>query len=269
MFKTKAKGLVLTGLFAFVMAIVLIGMTSVNATGNMEMHNGTSALTSESGKAVFIGNYELNVSWKAFPDQSTGKVYYSLNPDITSSTPFVSFTTLNYTVISGLKIGTYYILIQNGTTFPATTYEFTGVIPVSSVLEVFHYTYLGNNQFNISWNKFKGQSIVRVYYAFGNVSNLTNDSNFVIGSSLPYLIITLNTTPVKNVNFLLVNDSLFPAGQVNYTSFIQIYTPIHHGLLIDFNGFGIFLDYFWIAILVIVLLLIGIGIHKHDKDKRE
>ncbi len=265
----QSRRLFVIGIIAILTAVLLIGMSvSVNNVENG--HNaGTSALTTESGKAVFVGNYELNVSWKLFPDQSTGLVYYSQSPTITSASKSVSFTTANYTVLSGLKIGTYYILIQNGTTFPSTIFEFTGIVPVSSVLETFHFTYMGNGQFNISWAKFPSQSVVRVYYAFGNVSNLTNTSSFVIGSSLPYLVLTFNSTPTRNVDFLLVNDSLFPEGEVNYTSFVQIYSPVHHGLLIAFDGVGVFLDYLWTAILVVVLILIGIGIHKHDKDKRE
>ena len=43
----------------------------VSHNSNAKFEN--NALTSESGKAVFIGNYQLNVSWKLFNSQTTGK----------------------------------------------------------------------------------------------------------------------------------------------------------------------------------------------------
>ena len=268
MFKMRTK-LIMTGFISVFLAMILIGISGNVSMENTHSNMHISALTTESGKAQFIGNYELNVSFKAFPDQSTGKVYYSLNSTITDTSPSVNFTTANYTILTGLEIGTYYILIQNGTTFPSTIYEFTGTVPISSVVESFHYTYLGNGQFNISWVKFPSQSVVRVYYAFGNITNLTASSNFVIGSSLSYLTVSIANMSNKNIDFLLVNDSLFPKGELNVSSYIQIYSPIHHGLLIAFNGYGIFLDYAWLIILAIVLILIGIAVHKHDEHKRE
>ena len=255
-------------LLLILIVVLSMGMTAIVGNNNAKIEPNT-ALSTESGKAVFVGNYELNVSWKLFNSQITGKVFYSQSSAITDKTTNVSFTTANYTEISGLEIGTYYILIQNGTTFPALTYEFTGNVPVSSVLEAFNVNYIGNNQFNVSWNKFNSQTVVRIYFAYGNVSNLTSLSNFSIGSSLPYLIITMNNYTSKNVNFLLVNDSLFPKGELNVSSYIQIYSPIHHGLLIAFNGYVIFLDYAWLIILAVVLIFIGIAVHKHDEHKRE
>ena len=259
------------GILAILLLIVIVlSMGSpaiVSHSNNAKFEN--NVLTTESGKAVFIGNYQLNVSWKLFADQSSGKVYFSQNTIITDKTSNVSFTTSNYTVLSNLKIGLYYILIQNGTTFPPTTYEFTGDIPVSSVLESFNVDYIGNNQFNVSWHKFSGQSVVRIYYAFGNVSNLTSLSNFAIGSSLPYLIITINNYTSKNVNFLLVNNSLFPSGQVNYTSYIVV-SSMHsyNGLLIAFDGYGFFFSYITLMVILAVIIVIALIVHKHDDHKK-
>ena len=255
------------GISLVIIVIFSMGMLAI-VNGNQSVNHTDTALNTESGKAVFVGNYELNISWKTFNSQSTGKVFFSQTSTITDKTANVSFTTLNYTTLSGLKVGTYYILIQNGSTFPLTTYEFTGIVPVSSVLESFNVRYIGNDQFNVSWNAFKGQTVVRVYYALGNTTNLTNTSSFVIGSSLPYLTITLTNFTTKNVNFLLVNDSLFPTGEVNYTSFIVV-SSMHsqNGLLISFNGYGVFFNYIWLFVIAIVVSLIIIM--RHDKHKRE
>ena len=243
-----------------------MGMLAI-VNPNQSVNHTDTALQTESGKAVFIGNYELNVSWKTFADQSTGKIYYSQSATMTDKTTNVSFTTLNYTTLSGLKIGTYYFLIQNGSSFPITTYEFTGIVPVSSVLESFSVRYIGNNQFNVSWAKFSGQTVVRVYYSYGNVSNLTNTSNFAIGSSLPYLVITMANFTSKNVNFLVVNDSLFPVGQVNYTSFIVI-SSMHNtdGLLVSFDGYGFFLSYLPLLAIGIFVIVIIVSL-KHGEKK--
>ena len=259
------------GILAILLLIIIVlsmGSPAIVSHSNNAKFE-SNALTTESGKAVFIGNYQLNVSWKMFADQTTGKVYFSQNATITDKTSNVSFTTLNYTVLSNLKIGLYYILIQNGTSFPATTYEFTADIPVSSVLESFDVNYIGNNQFNVSWHKFDAQSVVRVYYAFGNASNLTSLSNFVIGSSLPYLVITMNNYTSKNVDFLLVNDSLFPSGEVNYTSFIVI-SSMHsqNGLLIAFDGYGFFFSYVALFVILVIIALIVVVVHRHDEHKK-
>ncbi len=255
-------------LLLILIVVLSMGMTAIVGNNNAKIEPNT-ALSTESGKAVFVGNYELNVSWKLFNSQTTGKVFYSQSSAITDKTTNVSFTTANYTEISGLEIGTYYILIQNGTTFPALTYEFTGNVPVSSVLEAFNVNYIGNNQFNVSWNKFNSQTVVRIYFAYGNVSNLTSLSNFSIGSSLPYLIITMNNYTSKNVNFLLVNDSLFPKGEVNYTSFIVISSMhSHNGLLIAFDGYGFFFSYIALMLILAVIIVIVI-LAKHEHNKRE
>ena len=256
------------GISLIIIVIFSMGMLAI-VNPNQSVNHTDTGLQTESGKAVFIGNYELNVSWKTFTSQTTGKIYYSQSATITDKTTNVSFTTLNYTTLSGLKIGTYYILIQNGSVFPLTTYEFTGIVPVSSVLESFNVRYIGNDQFNVSWAKFSGQTVVRVYYALGNTTNLTNTSSFAIGSSLPYLVITMANFTSKNVNFLVVNDSLFPVGQVNYTSFIVI-SSMHSpdGLLISFNGYGIFLDYFWIVLgLSAIVVIVFVKHDKHGKRK--
>ena len=85
---------------------------------------------------------------------------------------------------------------------------------------------------------------------------------------MPYLTITLTNFTTKNVNFLLVNDSLFPVGEVNYTSFIVV-SSMHsqNGLLISFNGYGVFFNYIWLFVIAIVVSLIIIM--RHDKHKRE
>jgi hypothetical protein len=255
-------------LIVVLIVVLSMGMTAIVSNNNAKIEPN-AALSTESGKAVFVGNYELNVSWKLFNSQTTGKVFYSQSSAITDKTANVSFTTANYTILSGLEIGTYYILIQNGSTFPALTYEFTGNIPVSSVLEAFNVNYIGNNQFNVSWNKFNSQTVVRIYYAFGNASNLTSASNFFIGSALPYLIITFNNLTSKNVNFLLVNDSLFPKGEVNYTSFIVISSMhSHNGLLIAFDGYGFFFSYIALMLILAVIIVIVI-LAKHEHNKRE
>ena len=262
------------GFLAVVLGILVLA--SMGAMGPLHaMANGkintSAATTSETGKAVFVGNYELNVSWALFTDQTTGKVYYSQTTTITDKTANVTFTTKNYTVISGLEIGTYYLLIQNGSSFPTTVYEFTANVPVSSVLEGFHATYIGNNQFNISWVKFPGQEVVRVYWALGNSTNLTNTSQFFIGSTNPYLVVTFNNYTSKNVNFLLVNDSLFPRGEVNYTSYIVITSMSSTGgFIIGFNGYGLVLSEFdsFVAALVIIFIVALIAAHRHKKHKR-
>ena len=262
------------GFLAVVLGILVIG--TIGAMGPLHpMTNGNiyhnEVTTSETGKAVFVGNYELNVSWALFTDQTTGKVYYSQTTTITDKTANVTFTTKNYTVISGLEIGTYYLLIQNGSSFPTTVYEFTANVPVSSVLEGFHATYIGNDQFNISWVKFPGQEVVRVYWALGNSTNLTNTSQFFIGSTNPYLVVTFNNYTSKNVNFLLVNDSLFPRGEVNYTSYIVITSMSSTGgFIIGFNGYGLVLSEFdsFVAALVIIFIVALIAAHRHKKHKR-
>ena len=262
------------GFLAVVLGILVLA--SMGAMGPLHtMANGkintSAATTSETGKAVFVGNYELNVSWALFTDQTTGKVYYSQTTTITDKTANVTFTTKNYTVISGLEIGTYYLLIQNGSSFPTTVYEFTSNVPVSSVLEGFHATYIGNDQFNISWVKFPGQEVVMVYWALGNSTNLTNTSQFFIGNINPYLVVTFNNYTSKNVNFLLVNDSLFPKGEVNYTSYIVITSMTSTGgFIIGFNGYGLVLSEFdsFVAALVIIFIVALIAAHRHKKHKR-
>ena len=263
------------GFLAVVLGILILA--SMGAMGPLHaMANGkintSAATTSETGKAVFVGNYELNVSWALFTDQTTGKVYYSQTTTITDKTANVTFTTKNYTLITGLEIGTYYILIQNGSSFPITTYEFSGNVPISSVLENFHATYIGNNQFNLSWVKFPGQEVIRIYWAYGNSTNLTSNSQFFIGNSLPYQIVTFNNYTSKNVNFLLVNDSIFPYGQVNYTSYIVIGTMSNTGtgFIIGFNEYGLVLSEFdsFIAALVIIFIIALIAAHRHKEHKR-
>ena len=139
------------------------------------------------------------------------------------------------------------------------------------MLESFSVRFIGNNQFNISWAKFSGQTVVRIYYAIGNTSNLTNASSFAIGSSVPYLIITLANYTSKNVNFLLVNDSLFPIGEVNYTSYIVV-SSMHNpdGLLIAFDGYGFFFSYLPLLAIGIVIIVVIVSIkHGEKHHKRE
>lgn len=201
-------------------------------------------MTSELGKAKFIGNEKLNVSWTLFSHQSTGKVYYSQTDKITSSTTSVSFTTKNYTVLTGLEIGEYYILVQNGTTFPSSTSTtFTGTIPVSSVLETFTVTYVGSNIFNVTWKAFNKQSSVSIYYAIGNASDITDKSSYsqVLTADHALIEVTGTLKATSSVTFLVVNGSAFPTGQVKLSSYAVVVTGFSalHGGYFMFYGIGL------------------------------
>ena len=272
--------------------ILLIGILALAGISQTQTHthkqtvyNSNAVITSEYGIAKFIGNYELNVSFTAFPSQSSVKIFYS-QTNITKDSTNISLTTQTYAVIKNLLIGTYNIDIVNGTSTPSTLI-FTGSIPISSTLEKSNVEYLGNGIFNVSFAKFTGQNNFKVYYAKGNASKINASSAFVSGTTNNYTLIKVNTNntslPAISLNtpyvesdtysFLVVNDSIFPSN-VNLSKYIVSITPVSQsGFFIGFNNYSIFLSadflIFVVSVVVVVYVIFKMGKHSGKKNKRE
>ena len=281
--KPRYRDIRLLAVVLLLLGILLIA--GITQTQTQTTNKPNAVITSEYGKAVFIGNYQLNVSFGAFPDQSSVTIFYSQNT-ITDKSPNVTVTTQTYVILKNLMIGTYNINILNGTTTP-TGLIFTGIVPISSVLEKSNVQYLGNGIFNVSFAKFSGQNNFKVFYAKGNSSMINASSSFVTGTTNNFALIKVNMSntslPAISVNepsvlsdtysFLVVNDSIFPTN-VNLTSYIVTISPnSQSGLFIGFNNYSVFLSVdfliFVIAVIVVVYVIFKIGKHSGKKNKRE
>ncbi|MDG6913510.1 MAG: hypothetical protein JRN35_10590 [Nitrososphaerota archaeon] len=259
-------GIIVTAILALV---IFVGFALAPAGIPTTQHNGTpqipAAATTELGKAGFEGDYSFNVSWAAFTAQTTGKVFFAFGSDATISktTANVSFTTKNYTNVTGLdEIGAWSFLVENGTAFPSSTStEFTASVPLSAVLEKFKAVYVGNHDFNVSWSKFKDQKNVSVFYHYGKSGNISASNAEAQVLTVNYTVIdTNNATSGQDWSFLVVNTSIYPAGNVNVTKYIQTVTvPSTSGVVVAYNGYGyIFSDsLFWLGVIV-VLVVTGI-----------
>lgn len=268
--KNRHRVIRLTAIVFVLFSLLLVaGMTHTQPKSTTNYNN--NAITSEYGKATFIGNYELNVSFTAFPNQSSVIIFYSQST-ITKDSTNISLTTQTYGILKNLEIGTYNIDIVNGTTTPSSDI-FTGTVPISSAVEHFNVVYLGNGIFNISFKKFNAQSNFRVYYTKGNSTMLNANSNFVTGTVLNYSLIKVSTTNMSEYSFLVVNDSIFPSN-INISTYAVTISPhSESGFFIGYDSFAIFLsqDFLIFAVIAIAVILIiyEIGKHSGKHNKRE
>lgn len=268
--KIRHRAVRLTAI-VFVLLSLLLVVSMAHTQPKSATNYNNNAITSEYGKATFIGNYELNVSFTAFPNQSSVVIFYSQST-ITKDSANITLTTQTYGILKNLEIGTYNIDIVNGTTTPSSDI-FTGTVPISSALEHFNVAYLGNGIFNISFKTFTNQNNFRVYYAKGNSSMLNANSNFVTGTVLNYSLIKVSTTNMTEYSFLVVNDSIFPSN-VNISSYVVTISPhSESGFFIGYDSFAIFLSQdfviFAVIVIAVIIAIYEIGKHSGKHGRRE
>ena len=278
-------------LLAVILAIVAILAISpaMSAITYSPEHTGAvngalpDASTTSLGKAVFTGEFTnntgvsafyFNVSWATFTDQSIGKVCYSQSQTITKNTANVSFATLNFTYITVNLIGNWYFLIQNGTAFPSSLVtEFSNSVKVSYVLEPFKVSNIGNKFVNVSWNKFNHQQFVSVLFVKGNASKMSAKAQSI---QVNANFIDIKLSNYTEYSFLVVNSSLYPAGSVNVSSYVQSITlspPAQiSGFLIGVNDNVVLISFGTLAIIAIAVTLGYLIVRKeehHGKHKKE
>lgn len=277
---SKQRTMKKAGLLTVVLSVLVImtigamGPLHTMTSGNI---NNIAGTTSETGKAVYSGNGHFNVSWAKFTDQASVTVYFSQASSVlTDKTQNVTVTTANYTTISISEIGPVFILIQNGTTFPATTgTEFQANMQLSYELESFKVNRVSTGIFNVSWNPFKDQAQAYVYYSAGNGSMVNSKSAVVSAGDANFTII--QTGNGTEYSFLLVNGTLFPAfspdflgdnNLTNYTITVSNNYQPGGGFIID--GYAIYLTWeVWASLGITVLVIGGVyEIGKHHERRR-
>lgn len=272
---TKAGLLTVVSVVMVILTIGGMGPLHSMTSGNM---NNNAVTTSETGKAVYVGNGHFNVSWAAFTDQSTVKVYFSQSSSVlTDKSQNVSVTTLNYTTISVSEIGPVFIMIQNGTTFPATSgTEFQANMELSYELESFSVNRISTGLFNVSWKQFKDQSQAYVYYVSGNGTGINDKSSVVSSGSADFSIIQVGNG--SKYSFLLVNGTLFPAfspdflGNNNLTNYTMTVSNNYQpggGFIV--NGYAIYLTWeVWAGLALTASVIVGVyKLGKHHEKHRK